>query len=190
MTQSRPVADPHKVSGTAGSGRQANPRRALGPEEGNGAESSAVDLQTCAGRFCLAQAMASIGIDPAGGQKRAERAGSAGHRSLTVSGIVQEPFWPRRPASQREVSGILTTPGGPPERVAVGAGGPATLEVELVDVVLAVDEGRAQEDLAAVDDLEIAEAAGGDALVARLELAVDDSAHDLDRGVAEVDRVP
>ena len=62
--------------------------------------------------------------------------------------------------------------------------GRAGSEIEVVDVVLAVDEGRAEQHLAAVDDLQRAEAPGRDLLVARLKLAVHHRAHDLHGGVA------
>src|SRR5262245_58133451 len=63
-------------------------------------------------------------------------------------------------------------------------------EIEIVDVFLAVDEGRAEQDLAAIDDLQLAELAGLDLGRPGRELAVDDGARHMNRGIAEIDRVP
>ena len=57
-------------------------------------------------------------------------------------------------------------------------------------LLLVEDEGRAEQDLAAVDDVELAELARLDRGVAGLELAVDRRAQHVGRRVAEVDRVP
>ena len=64
------------------------------------------------------------------------------------------------------------------------------LEVELGHVVLVEDEGRPEQDLAAVDHIELAEFTRIDRGRARLQLADGDRAHAVGRGVAEIDRVP
>src|SRR5882672_2910956 len=63
-------------------------------------------------------------------------------------------------------------------------------EVEAVDVALGEDEGRAQQDLAAVDDLEVAQLASLDRGGAGLERPVGDRTQDVGRRVAEVHGIP
>src|SRR3989441_3540748 len=63
-------------------------------------------------------------------------------------------------------------------------------EVEAVDVALVENEGRAQQDLAAVDDLQFAQLASLDRGGAGLERAVGDRTQDVDRRVAEVHGIP
>src|SRR5882672_12760477 len=74
------------------------------------------------------------------------------------------------------------------QRVAVMAV-PAS-EVEAVDVALGEDEGRTQQDLAAVDDLKVAQLASLDRGGAWLERPVGDRTEDVDRRVAEVHGMP
>src|SRR3954469_5604503 len=63
-------------------------------------------------------------------------------------------------------------------------------EIKILDVVLAEDERRTQQDFAAVDDVELAELASLDRGRAGFQLTVDHSAHHVGRGIAEIDRVP
>src|SRR6266567_7264977 len=57
-------------------------------------------------------------------------------------------------------------------------------EIEILDVVLGEDERRTQQDLAAVDDVELAELAGIDRGRAGFQLAVDHGSDHIGRGIA------
>src|SRR5258707_12116481 len=63
-------------------------------------------------------------------------------------------------------------------------------EVKLVDVIFIKDERRSEQELAAVDQLELAQPTRVKLGVTGFEFAVDNCPHRVDRRVAQIDRIP
>src|SRR5262245_42618008 len=78
----------------------------------------------------------------------------------------------RPPCQCRDLIGPLALPARPPNSGTSRSDGASVLEVELVDVGLVEDEGRPEQDLAAIDHLELAELAHLDLSAPRLQLAI------------------
>src|ERR1041385_8693357 len=64
------------------------------------------------------------------------------------------------------------------------------LEVEAVDIILSEGKGRAKQDFAAIDDLKRTELASLNTGITGLELAIDHCTHDVNSGVAQINRIP